>query len=65
MVGNFAGIVAPMVTGFIASRTSSFAPAFVLAGAMSIIGVLSWWLLVGPVRAVEWRRRGPALAVTA
>jgi MFS family permease len=63
MVGNFAGIVAPMVTGFIASRTSSFAPAFVLAGAMSIIGVLSWWLLVGPVRAVEWRPRSPALAV--
>jgi ACS family hexuronate transporter-like MFS transporter len=33
MFGNFAGVAAPIITGFIVQRTGSFASAFALAGA--------------------------------
>lgn len=55
MVGNFSGIAAPILTGIVADWTGSFSGAFVLAGAISIIGIGCWWLIVGAVREVEWR----------
>ena len=35
-------------------KTGSFAGAFVLAGAMSIIGVASWLFVVPDIRQVNW-----------
>lgn len=57
MIGNFSGIVAPLVTGIVADRTGSFAGAFVLAGLISVIGIMSWIFVVGPVREARWRSR--------
>ena len=38
--GNVFGLLAPIVTGYIVQATGSFASAFILAGALSLIGVL-------------------------
>lgn len=44
--GNVAGIIAPWLTGAIAHRTGSFAPAFVVCGFVLVGGALAYWLLM-------------------
>jgi MFS family permease len=56
-VGNMAGVVAPMLTGLILSRTGEFHWAFVITVAVALIGVTSWVLLVGRVEPVIWQRQ--------
>jgi len=53
-IGNLAGIVAPAVTGFIVDRTGQFAPAFLIAGAVSLLGVLGWGVIIRNVEPVDW-----------
>lgn len=61
--GNLAGIVSPMVTGWIVQRTGTFAMAFVCAGIACMAGAASFGLLVGnkplapPVPAVHLSER--------
>lgn len=69
LVGNLAGISAPMVTGWIVQTTGSFRPAFLAAATLSIAGVICWGLVLGPIEPVAWRRRAtlalsPALKAT-
>ena len=61
MGGNFAGILAPIATGVIAQTTGSFTGAFVLAAALSVVGIVSWSLVLGPVETLVWRRSEAAL----
>lgn len=59
-LGNVAGIIAPIVTGFIVQETGSFYSAFIAAVAVSFLSAASWGLLVWRVEEVEWltpRRR--------
>ena len=49
-VANFAGIVAPVLTGFLVERTGSFRVALILAAAVATVGALAW--IVG-VRASD------------
>jgi MFS transporter, ACS family, D-galactonate transporter len=52
--GNVAGIIAPWLTGAIAYRTGSFAPAFALCGFILVAGALAyWWLMNERVSAPE------------
>lgn len=44
--GNIGGIIAPWLTGAIAHRTGSFAPAFALCGFVLAGGALAYWLLM-------------------
>jgi MFS transporter, ACS family, D-galactonate transporter len=44
--GNIGGIIAPWLTGAIAHRTGSFAPAFLLCGFLLVGGTLAYWLLM-------------------
>ena len=44
--GNVGGIIAPWLTGAIAHRTGSFAPAFVLCGFLLVGGILAYWWLM-------------------
>jgi MFS transporter, ACS family, D-galactonate transporter len=53
-VANFAGILAPMITGFIVDRTGHFFWAFGLAAAFAWVGAASYLLLVGPIEQVVW-----------
>jgi MFS transporter, ACS family, D-galactonate transporter len=47
--GNVAGIIAPWLTGAIAYRTGSFAPAFVVCGFILMAGALAYWLLMNDI----------------
>jgi MFS family permease len=49
-VGNFAGILAPIITGYVIEWTGSYTPAFVIAAVMIAAGQLSYWFLVGEIR---------------
>lgn len=58
-VGNIAGILAPPITGLaIKLSGGSYTSAFVLAAVMLAASVLSYWLIVGPMR----ERREPVTA---
>ena len=53
-VGNFAGIVAPTLTGFLLDRTGHFYWAFFITTAVVWLGAISWVFIVGPIEPVEW-----------
>jgi MFS transporter, ACS family, D-galactonate transporter len=52
-IGNVAGIVSPLITGFLIARTGSYTPAFILAGALIALGPLALWLIVGELRPAD------------
>jgi len=59
--GNLAGIVAPLITGLVVDRTGSFAAAFLLAGAASLLGVLGWGVIIPRIAPIAWRGAPAAL----
>ena len=60
-VGNFAGAVAPMLTGYLLGRTGQFYWPVVIAAVVSWIAALSWVFAVGPIEPVDWEKKlGPA-----
>lgn len=56
-VGNFSGIVAAWLTGFVVDRMGSFRLAFVISAVVALFGALLWGVVVGPVEEVSWRAR--------
>ncbi|MDB5422588.1 MAG: major facilitator superfamily 1 [Phenylobacterium sp.] len=54
-VGNLAGIVAPIVTGMVVDRTGEFTWAFAVAGAVSLLGVAGWGLMIRKVAPIDWK----------
>jgi nitrate/nitrite transporter NarK len=50
-VGNIAGILAPLITGFLIDRTGSYTPPFVLAAVMIAAAPLAYWFIVGELKA--------------
>jgi ACS family hexuronate transporter-like MFS transporter len=48
-IGNCAGILGPLVTGFIVQSTGSFSTAFVFAGVIALIGSLGAFKFVKPI----------------
>lgn len=50
---NLAGIVTPLVIGFIVAATGSFVWALTLIGAIAIIGALSYIFVVGDIKRIE------------
>jgi MFS family permease len=53
-VGNVAGIVCPLITGWIVDQTGSFSSAFVVSAAMAIVGLVSWCVVVRKVAPLAW-----------
>lgn len=51
---NFSGIAAPWIAGWIAQVKGSSRLAFVVAGGISLVGALSWAVLVRRVEPVVW-----------
>jgi MFS transporter, ACS family, D-galactonate transporter len=49
MFMNFTGFIAQVLTGFIVHWTGSFTPAFVIAGTVPIIGIISYLTLLGKI----------------
>jgi MFS family permease len=56
-VGNFAGIVSPTATGFIIESTHHFTAAFLLAGAVSVLGVIGWWWMLPKLTELDWEAK--------
>jgi ACS family D-galactonate transporter-like MFS transporter len=54
-MGNFAGVIAPYVSGFTLQRTHSFLPAFAIACAVLLLGVFGYWFVIGIPKQVSWR----------
>jgi MFS transporter, ACS family, D-galactonate transporter len=54
MVGNFAGIVAPIATGAVLDRTGTYAWAFALGSGTAVLAALAWLYGVGRVVPVDW-----------
>ncbi|MGC1452083.1 MAG: MFS transporter [Candidatus Sulfotelmatobacter sp.] len=55
-IGNFAGAVAPMLTGYLLGRTGQFYWPLAITAVVSNIGALSWVFAVGPVEPVDWEK---------
>lgn len=49
--GNVAGVLAPLLTGILISRTGSYRPGFTLAAVVLLCGLASYWLIVGELKA--------------
>jgi len=48
-VGNIAGVLAPIITGYIIKASGSYTPAFVLAAVMMALSQFAYWFIVGPI----------------
>jgi MFS-type transporter involved in bile tolerance (Atg22 family) len=59
-LGNFPGIVAPWLTGFIVQTTGHFTYAFVVAAAVSLLGLIGWIAMVPKLEELKWRGGGAA-----
>lgn len=49
---NMAGIIAPIVTGYLIGKTGSFTIPIILAGILAIVGAVSYWFVVGKLEPV-------------
>jgi len=55
LVGNFAGIIAPSLTGWVVGRTGQFFWAFAITGLVSVLVGVAWLFIVGPLKEVPCR----------
>jgi MFS family permease len=53
-IGNMAGIVGPIVTGYLVDRTGSFEWAFVVAGLVASTGIIGWSVMVRRIAPLDW-----------
>jgi MFS transporter, ACS family, D-galactonate transporter len=51
--GNIGGVLSPLVTGLLISRTGSYVPGFALAPIVLLAGLLCYWLIVGELKPAQ------------
>jgi len=56
--GNFAGVIAPALTGLLVEKTHHFTAAFVTAAAVSLAGLVGWVWMVPRLAPLVWTARG-------
>lgn len=56
LIGNLSGVAAPLITGLVVQATGSYRLAFLIPAGLSVVGLIAWGPLMGPVRQVAWRR---------
>lgn len=54
LIGNTAGITTPIIIGYIREKTGSFEMALVYVGFMALTAIISYLLIVGEIRRVEF-----------
>jgi MFS family permease len=54
--GNLAGILAPLLTGILLDATGHFSSAFLLAGALNVLGLVGWVWLLPRIEPLDWSR---------
>jgi len=56
-VANVAGIVGPVITGFVVDRTGQYYWAFIIAAAIAAIGIIGWGFMITTVAPLNWHSR--------
>jgi MFS family permease len=59
-IGNLPGVVAPWLTGFIIDATGEFTLAFLVAAAVSLVGLVGWLAMLPPLAEMDWEARAAA-----
>jgi hypothetical protein len=54
LCANFAGVLAPLVTGFVVESTGEFVWAFVIAAGVTLAGVFAFGVVVRRVAPAAW-----------
>jgi len=54
-LGNLPGIIAPWLTGYIIQSTGHYTNAFVVAAAVSVLGLVGWVGMVPTLKELQWR----------
>lgn len=66
-IGNFAGVVCPSLTGYLADRTGSFVWPFAIVAGVLVVGAFSFGVIVRRVEPIRWPRHttisSPAAAI--
>ncbi|HEV7431537.1 MAG TPA: MFS transporter [Steroidobacteraceae bacterium] len=52
--GNIAGIVGPILTGFLVDRTGNFVWAFIVAGAIALLAAFAYGAVIPRVETLDW-----------
>jgi MFS transporter, ACS family, D-galactonate transporter len=52
-VGNIGGVLSPLITGILISKTGSYVPGFALAPIILVAGLLAFWFIVGELKPPE------------
>ena len=58
---NMMGAAAPIVTGYVVGSTQAFTNAFVVAGAVLVVGIMAFVLLLGRIEPLPGRVRDQAI----
>ncbi|HLY06918.1 MAG TPA: MFS transporter [Rhizomicrobium sp.] len=53
-LGNFSGILCPLVTGFVVDRTGSYFWAIALACAITLFGIVAWGVMIPKIAPLDW-----------
>ena len=56
-LGAVAGIIAPIVSGFIVQQTGNFSFAFLVMAVLALVGAASYVFLVGSITPINWSQR--------
>jgi MFS family permease len=69
LIGNLAGVIAPLVTGFVVDRTGEFFWAFAIAAGVALGGCYAFGILIPRIEPAIWpeypARSAPASAWSA
>ena len=52
--GNMSGIIGPILTGYLVDHAGGYPAAFAVAAGVGLLGVLTWWVLIGRIEQVDW-----------
>ena len=59
-MGSFAGVVSPWVTGAIIDSTHRFTNVFLVAAAVSLLGLIGWLWMIPKLKELAWPKKGAA-----
>jgi MFS family permease len=62
--GNYSGVLASWLTGYLLQRTGHFAAAFAVVMGFGWAGALCWGYIVGPIEPVVWGRKDLVVSST-